>query len=202
MGEAGRNFYISDTHFGHSGVIRFDNRPFMSVEEMEEAIIERWNSAVTDDDTVYVLGDFSWYKEEKTLEILGRLPGRKVLIKGNHDRISPLVGRKFIKVCDYLEVKDGGQKIVLSHYPMPFYNGQFRDSVHLYGHVHNSHQWNICEHLITEIRQLQDIPMRMYNVGCMMEWIDYTPRTLEEIESYIRGLRREERQRRKENDLS
>ncbi len=57
----------------------------------------------------------------------------------------------------------------------------FRDSVHLYGHVHNSHQWNFCKSWQKELQQLQDIPMRMFNVGCMMEYIDYTPRTLQEI---------------------
>lgn len=97
MAETGRNFYISDTHLGHSGIIRYDNRPFMNVDEMDETIIQRWNDVVSDADTVYVLGDFSWYKEDKTLEILNRLSGRKVLIKGNHDRVSPRVSRKFIK---------------------------------------------------------------------------------------------------------
>lgn len=190
-------FYISDTHFGHAHIIRYDNRPFMNATEMEEAIIERWNEVVSDKDTVYILGDFSWYKEEQTLGILNRLSGKKVLVKGNHDRISPKVAKKFVKVCDYLEIKDNGRKVVMSHYPMPFWNGQFRDSVHLYGHVHNSHQWNVCESLRRELRQLQDIPMRMYNVGCMMEWINYTPCTLDEIEEYIKDLRKDEA-----NDLS
>lgn len=190
-------FYISDTHFGHAHIIRYDNRPFMNATEMEEAIIERWNEVVSDKDTVYILGDFSWYKEEQTLGILNRLSGKKVLVKGNHDRISPKVAKKFVKVCDYLEIKDNGRKVVMSHYPMPFWNGQFRDSVHLYGHVHNSHQWNVCESLRRELRQLQDIPMRMYNVGCMMEWLNYTPCTLDEIEEYIKDLRKDEA-----NDLS
>lgn len=190
-------FYISDTHFGHAHIIRYDNRPFMNATEMEEAIIERWNEVVSDKDTVYILGDFSWYKEEQTLGILNRLSGKKVLVKGNHDRISPKVAEKFVKVCDYLEIKDNGRKVVMSHYPMPFWNGQFRDSVHLYGHVHNSHQWNVCESLRRELRQLQDIPMRMYNVGCMMEWLNYTPCTLDEIEEYIKDLRKDEA-----NDLS
>lgn len=185
-------FYISDTHFGHAHIIRYDNRPFMNATEMEEVIIERWNEVVSDKDTVYILGDFSWYKEEQTLGILNRLSGKKVLVKGNHDRISPKVAKKFVKVCDYLEIKDNGRKVVMSHYPMPFWNGQFRDSVHLYGHVHNSHQWNVCESLCRELRQLQDIPMRMYNVGCMMEWINYTPCTLDEIETYIKDLREDE----------
>lgn len=90
-------FYISDTHFGHAHIIRYDNRPFMNATEMEEAIIERWNEVVSDKDTVYILGDFSWYKEEQTLGILNRLSGKKVLVKGNHDRISPKVAKKFCK---------------------------------------------------------------------------------------------------------
>ena len=62
-----------------------------------------------------------------------------------------------------------------------FWDGQFRDSVHLYGHVHNSQQWNIAENFYAETRALQAIPMRAYNVGCMMSYMDYGPRTLEEI---------------------
>ena len=175
------NYYISDTHFGHANIIRYDNRPFESPQKMDEVMIDRWNETVSNDDTVYILGDFSWYQESKTVEILEILTGRKILIKGNHDRVSPKILRQFVKVCDYLELMDNNTRVILSHYPMPFWNGQFRDSVHLYGHVHNSHQWNVCENLRTELKQLQDIPMRMYNVGCMMEWMDYTPRTLKEI---------------------
>ena len=175
------NFYISDNHFGHFNIIRYDNRPFDSVEKMDEIMIDRWNEVVVDNDTVYILGDFSWYDEKKTLEILNCLSGHKVLIKGNHDRISPKIAKCFDKVCDYLEVNDGGSCVAMSHYPILFWNNQFRDSIHLYGHVHNSHQWNICKSWQKELRQLQDIPMRMFNVGCMMEYIDYTPRTLQEI---------------------
>ena len=175
------NFYISDTHFGHHNILRYDNRPFENAAVMDEVLIDRWNEVVGDDDTVYILGDFSWYKEEETLAILDSLCGRKVLIKGNHDRISPRVAKKFVKICYYLEINDGEERVVMSHYPMLFWNGQFRDSVHLYGHVHNSHQWNCCLSFQRELKQLQDIPMRMYNVGCMIEYIDYTPRTLQEI---------------------
>lgn len=175
------NFYISDTHFGHANIIKYDNRPFGSVQKMDRTIIDNWNNAVFDNDTVYILGDFSWYDEDKTLGILKSLNGKKVLTKGNHDRVSQKIAKQFVGVHNYLEINDDKTKVVLSHYPMPFWNGQFRDSVHLYGHVHNSHQWNVCESLRAELKQLQDIPMRMYNVGCMMEWMDYTPRTLEEI---------------------
>lgn len=177
----GINYYISDTHFGHKNIIRYDNRPFRKVDEMDAALISRWNDMVSDDDTVYVLGDFSWHREEKTLEILDSLSGHKVLIKGNHDRVSPKIARKFDKVYDYLDISDNGTRVIMSHYPMPFWNGQFRNSVHLYGHVHNSSQWNVCESLRRELKALYDIPMQMINVGCMMTYVNYIPRTLNEL---------------------
>lgn len=178
------NYYIADTHFGHRNVIKFDSRPFDSMDEMEKIIINNWNSVVNDEDVVYVLGDFSWYKEEKTLEILDMLNGKKVLIMGNHDRISPAVAKKFSSRVTYLEINDGEDRVVMSHYPMPFWNGQFRNTVHLYGHVHNSYQQKYLEKVKAEIRYVQNIPMRMYNVGCMMPYMEYRPKTLKEILDY------------------
>lgn len=63
-------YFTSDLHFGHRNVIRFDNRPFSSVEEMDAALIERWNQKVSNEDAVYVLGDLSWHGDQKTCEIL------------------------------------------------------------------------------------------------------------------------------------
>lgn len=94
------NFYISDNHFGHSNIIRYDNRPFMNKKQMDETMIDRWNEVVGDDDTVYILGDFSWHKEDATLQIL-QLAGKKVLIKGNHDRISPKISKGEKKIADF-----------------------------------------------------------------------------------------------------
>jgi calcineurin-like phosphoesterase family protein len=179
-----KDFYIADLHFGHFNIIRYDNRPFKTVEEMDNTLIKNWNKAVSNEDCVWILGDISWHDDKKTAEIFKQLNGTKILIKGNHDSIkrgSELV-KCFTSVQDYAEFYlDKKNKVIMSHYPMPFWNGQFRDTIHLYGHVHNSHQWNICENWIEELKQLQDIPMRMYNVGCMMPWMDYTPRTLDEI---------------------
>ncbi len=175
------NFYIADLHFGHSNVIRFDNRPFKSIQEMDKTIIDNWNSRVTDKDNVYILGDFSWYGEIDTLRILDMLNGHKILIKGNHDRISPKIARKCDKICDYLEIRDEGEKVILSHYPMISWNGKFRDSVHLYGHVHNTKEWDICEKIKKELKSSQNLPIRMFNAGCMLDYMGYTPRTLAEI---------------------
>ena len=184
----GKNFYIADLHDSHANVIRFDNRPYKNVGEMNQALIRNWNSVVTNEDTVYILGDFCWGKEDRWMEILDQLKGKKVLIRGNHDlkKMSSELRNKFQDVKDYKEIKDNGTKVILSHYPIPFWNGQFRDSVHLYGHVHNTHQWNILENWKKELKQLQDLPMRMYNVGVMMSYINYTPRTLDEI---LKGAR-------------
>ena len=94
-------FFTSDLHFGHKNIIRFDNRPFFSVEEMDKTLIENWNRKVSEDDTVYILGDISWYNDEKTTEIFAGLNGHKILIKGNHDRVHGKVRKVFEEITDY-----------------------------------------------------------------------------------------------------
>ena len=79
------NYYISDLHIGHENILRFDNRPFADVNEMNNKLIENWNARVRSDDTVYILGDFIWAKESEWPSIVGSLGGNKVLIRGNHD---------------------------------------------------------------------------------------------------------------------
>ena len=76
-------FFIADTHFNHNKIIEYENRPFKNVEEMNEKLIENWNSVVGRIDKVFVLGDFGFYNSK---EILDRLKGFKILIMGNHDR--------------------------------------------------------------------------------------------------------------------
>ena len=80
-------YYIADMHFGHKNVLRFDNRPFADTELMDEVLIHNWNERVTDEDTVYVLGDAFWKNEESSVKIIQRLNGHKHLIRGNHDRV-------------------------------------------------------------------------------------------------------------------
>ena len=76
-------YYIADMHFGHKNVLRFDNRPFPDTENMDEYMIQSWNGRITEDDTVYVLGDAFWKNEEGSVNIMHRLNGHKHLIKGN-----------------------------------------------------------------------------------------------------------------------
>ena len=176
------NFYIGDPHFFHHNIIRYDNRPFKNSEIMNNLLVTNWNNVVKPEDTVYILGDVSWSRDyQANKAILNMLNGHKILIKGNHDAAMRDVSCCFDRVVDYLEINDDGVKVVLFHYPILFWNNQFHDSVHLYAHVHNSHQWNIMESTMRDVRALQALPMRAYNVGCMMPWMNYTPQTLNDI---------------------
>lgn len=185
----GKNFYISDLHMGHGNVIKFDNRPFCTVAEMDQALIDNWNSVVTNVDTVYILGDFCWDKEDRWIEILKQLRGNKQLIKGNHDLKNPSAQLKcmFQDIKDYKEITDNGKHVIMSHYPIPFYKADYNPKTYmLYGHVHTTIENDFMEHLkkyiyINDQRGNSAHQCQMYNVGCMMPWMDYTPRTLDEI---------------------
>ncbi len=173
-------YYIADLHLGHENVLAFDKRPFQSGEEMTEVIVNRWNGRIAKDDTVYVLGDAFWKNEAQSMATFRRLNGHKHLICGNHDRIKGNLGRLWESISQYEEIQDGDKRVVLCHYPIPFYNGQHRGSVMLYGHVHNSREYDLLEKWKKELRK-KKIPTLMINVGCMLPYVDYTPRTLEEL---------------------
>lgn len=181
----GKNFFISDLHFGHVNCMAFDNRPFKNIEEHDNELIRRWNEVVGIDDDVYILGDISWYSSTKTIEIFKNLNGNKHLIKGNHDgkllRNADL-RNLFVEICDYKEIQlDNGVGIVLCHYPIPCFKNHFYGWYHLYGHVHISFEHNMMEHQKYLMTELYTRPCNMYNVGAMIDYINYTPRTLEEI---------------------
>ena len=157
------NFYISDTHFGHKKIISLCNRPFNSVEEMDSAIIKKWNRRVSKNDTVYFLGDFSFYDHEKTLEIIQALNGKKVFIKGNHDKAIE-ENEIVLTIRNYLEIIDGDRKVVLFHYPIYEWAGYYKSAIHLYGHIHNNRVLAI---------------KNAYNVCAEVQ--NYEPKTLDEI---------------------
>lgn len=186
------NFYISDWHYGHKNILAYDNRPFKTIEEMNETLVSRWNGAVSSSDRVFVLGDMFWCSEDCAVPILQSLNGVKVLIVGNHDTHKKQEFRKqFHHITNYLEVKDGGKNVVLCHYPIPCFKNHFQGWYHLYGHVHNSFEANMMEHDKFLMQELYGHPCNMFNVGAMMPWMDYTPRTLEQIESLSDGWRME-----------
>lgn len=192
-------YYISDLHFFHENLnTKMDCRGFTNAEEMNIYMIEKWNKRVRKNDEVMVLGDLSFGTGEETNQILRQLQGKIYLIKGNHDyylKDKAFNLSRFQWVESYKEVKDNGRKVVLSHYPIFCYNGQFRrnkkgeaKTYMLYGHVHNSHDEKLVNRFIMETRacqvQLMDkeeveyIPCQMINCFCMFS--DYTPLTLDE----------------------
>lgn len=128
-------FFTSDTHFGHAKIIDYNKRPFSNVEEMDETIINNYNSVVSSNDIVYHLGDFAFrdfYQYRK------RLNGNIVLIKGNHDyaRLKPRHYNMFKSVHDILELKLNGESIMLCHYAMRTWNKSHFNAWHCYGHSH------------------------------------------------------------------
>ena len=180
-----KKFYISDWHYGHGNIIAIDNRPFKTLDEMNDELVERWNSVVSAEDVVYVLGDMFWCNLDIAIQTLQKLNGQKFLIKGNHDRCNDgKFLKQFVKVTEYLEVEDSGRKVVLCHYPIPCFKNHFYGWYHLYGHVHSSFEWNMMEHDKYLMKELYGKECRMYNVGAMMPYMNYTPRTLDQIEEY------------------
>ena len=179
------NYFIADLHFGHKNCLAFDNRPFKTIEQHDDYLIEKWNSVVEPDDDVYVLGDISWHSSTKTIEIFQKLNGRKHLIKGNHDG-KLLKNRKlqaqFVEITDYKELYiDDKMSIVLCHYPIPCFKNHYYDWVHFYGHVHTGFEYNMMKNVKFQMENLYDKPCEMYNVGAMVPFMSYTPRTLDEI---------------------
>ena len=173
-------YYIADMHFGHNNILAFDNRPYNTVAEMEDDMIKKWNKKVTQKDTVYVLGDMFW-KNVDGERILPQLNGNIILIKGNHDKAFCFDKFK-IPQYQYLEIKDNGRNVVLCHFPIPSFNKHYYpNNYHLYGHVHDSWEWHMMEKVRSQMEALYTTPCEMYNIGCMIPYMKYTPQTLDEI---------------------
>lgn len=188
------NYYISDIHFGCQN--SYDNRTL----EHDKIAKENWNRIVTNADTVYILGDIgkvgSNQDTERLIEIISTLKGKKILVVGNHDNLRDIrLKQLFVEVCDYKEIIDSyngmNHKLVLSHYPQLFWNGQHRGWIHLYGHVHMSEEWKVYERSLNYVNEYfegrtkkgyTDCPPAVaYNVGASLSYMNWTPRTLKEI---------------------
>lgn len=166
-------FFTSDHHFGHENIIEHCDRPFESLNEMNEMMIEKWNNKVGKNDLVYHLGDLSLLKADKTLEIIKRLNGRKRYIFGNHDK--SWVKNKDCQKCfevmkdlDYIKI--GEQKIMLCHYAMLIWRSSYRGSYHFYGHSH----CNICHP-----------NKKAFHVG--VDTCDFEPLEFSEIDNIIKA---------------
>lgn len=145
-------WFTSDTHFGHANIIKYCNRPFKDAEEMNEILIQNWNSVVKDGDFVYHLGDFAMgvgdegKKNRFSANIRRRLNGEIDYILGNHDpnwtkefcdcHGTPVDNPGFLRASHYQEVRVHGQKIILFHYGMRTWHHDLRGVWQVYGHSH------------------------------------------------------------------
>lgn len=128
-------WFTADQHFRHENVVSFCNRPFSSIEEHDEHLIQAWNSRVGKGDRVYVLGDFCWRGD--ATPIMNRLKGQMFLIRGNHDLRSLRKHTRWVSVRGWKEIKVEDQHIIMCHFPLATWPGSKRGVWMLHGHVHN-----------------------------------------------------------------
>lgn len=133
------NWYTADLHLNHANIIRHCSRPFASAEEMDREILHRMQ-CVEEDDDLFVLGDFAFARNADSkryvAELFEAIPGRKHLVRGNHDHKSTL-NLPWASVGDLVEIKDQEQVLVLCHYPLITWNKARYGALHLFGHVHD-----------------------------------------------------------------
>ncbi|MBY3321224.1 hypothetical protein [Rhizobium laguerreae] len=168
-------YYISDTHLGHERMLSMQPRPFGTIEEHDEYIIESWNSVVSDGDIVYHLGDFAFglsRDADRIRAIFDRLKGLKYLIIGNHDvdkrgNLHPtLASLDWAARPEHgLRTTDGGRDLWLSHYAARSWPSQHYGAVHFYGHSHG---------------KLPGVG-RSRDVGVDVPDVDFMPRTFAEL---------------------
>lgn len=187
------NYYIGDIHFGHENGMRYDtnngSREFSSVEEHDDLIIENINKVVTPQDNLYFLGDVSWYKPDKTAELIEQINCKnRFLIRGNHDSWAKdgRCKKLFQGIYDIKQIEDNGKQVILCHFPIMMWPCQHRGAIHIYAHLHNTKEENDYQCFLKELNERiasrdgdRYKPIQAYNVGCML-W-EYTPVTLNQI---------------------
>lgn len=172
-------WFTSDLHFNHKGVMGFHPkfRAFDSVETMDNALIDMWNSSVADDDIVFDLGDFCFGDEARIAKIAKRLKGKHILIHGNHDsKIKrAALDELFFARFDYLrlDIARSGQKycFALFHYPIFEWDRMHYGAFHLYGHVHDTdlvgflgeRSLNVCYDNLGRLISLEEVISMLKN---------------------------------------
>lgn len=146
-----KRFLTADFHFGHHNIIKYCDRPFENVHIMNRVLVENYNAVVSDNDVVYIAGDFCFRGKSLAEHFLKFLNGHKILIKGNHDKKSTT--KAFSEVHKNFEIKVGNWNCIINHRPIhpigtPDFWGDHDKSVDptkydffLTGHVHNKWKW-------------------------------------------------------------
>lgn len=163
-------YLISDTHFSHKNIIKYESRPFKDTFEMDEFMIEKWNSTINENDLVFHLGDVIISGAKRAEDMLPRLNGRKILILGNHDHFSKTKWRKLgFEPYDRYFYKD----YILTHIPIDkeplsvsVKHELLKGNIH--GHTHS---------------QNQHLDKNLYKCACV-ELFDYTPILFDQFVMY------------------
>lgn len=182
--ETSNLFLTSDSHFNHVNIIKFCNRPFDSVEEMNETLISNWNNTVPKDGIVFHLGDFAFGGSEVWHKILSRLNGQIHLILGNHDLKNFRQGYadSFASVQEQLTIDIGKKKVILTHFPLLCYHGAWGTEMNVWnlmGHVHTLKSNNSGK----DFERLQYLFPTQYDVG--VDFNNYTPISFQEVKEKI-----------------
>ena len=182
--ETSNLFLTSDSHLNHANIIKFCNRPFDSVEEMNETLISNWNNTVPKDGIVFHLGDFAFGGSEVWHKILSRLNGQIHLILGNHDLKNFRQGYadSFASVQEQLTIDIGKKKVILTHFPLLCYHGTWGTEMNVWnlmGHVHTLKSNNSGK----DFERLQYLFPAQYDVG--VDFNNYTPISFQEVKEKI-----------------
>lgn len=163
-------FFISDTHFDHVNIIKYCNRPFDTIELMNDALIRNWNAVVKPEDEVWHLGDVC-INYKKAFNFISRLNGKKILVLGNHDgNRKQMLSHGFDETYQDYTMRIGIHKVFLMHRPKPL-KGYDAGKWVVHGHTHN-HSPKV------------DLENKMINMS--VEWWDYSPVAESEIAKIIR----------------
>lgn len=179
-------FITSDTHFSHRGIVKFlrvdgvtKERPWDTIEEMDEALVKNWNSVVRDKDRVYHLGDV--VINRSALPILDRLNGEKILVKGNHDVFRAEEYLQYFKDLRGNAVLDD---FLLTHIPVhPVSIERWKGNIH--GHLHSNKVWTVEQYIENEGQRGSHVsyrPKADKRYLCVsVEQTNFTPISLEEV---------------------
>lgn len=167
-------YFIADTHFGHSKIIEYEHRPFCSVLEMDRSIIKLWNQSVKPNDIIFILGDLTFHNFEDTKNIVSKLHGKKILIRGNHDkqREAFYLNSGIHKVYDFPIIYNDFW--MLSHKPM--YTNSNMPYANIFGHVHTDKAYT-------------DYSSQTFCVS--VERIGYKPISFDEIKKHMKKAEKE-----------
>ena len=179
-------FFTSDTHFWHTNILEYCNRPFETIEEMNEEIIKRWNDKIGKNDIVFHLGDFAFCGSTLYNNLLDRLNGKITLILGNHDRrnLNKNIIDKFNGVYQQVSIKIEDQRIYLNHFPFLCYSGSLNGVWQLFGHVHSGPYKK--ENSLDDLRLNMLLPGQ-YDVG--VDNNNFTPISYMELKEKIKKER-------------